>query len=176
MNCSLMLEEAIHEQRDKRKPLYIAFLNAKSSFDVVNHDSLLRKLYHSGIDGATWLLIQSLHDGGTTAVKWKGAVSYIFHIKQRVREGGGVSIDLYKVYQDGSINRIAVVEGGYHISEICWAVPTCADDSAPMSGELPPIQSKVSTAEDYYLGLCIMEEFLIQPDKSVELLVPYKAA
>ena len=90
MNCSLILEEAIREQRDKRKPLYIAFLDAKSAFDVVNHDSLLRKLYHIGIDGATWLLIQSLHDGGTTAVKWEGAVSDIFHIKQGVRQGGGV--------------------------------------------------------------------------------------
>ena len=89
MNCSLILEEAIREQRDKRKPLYIAFLDAKSAFDVVNHDSLLRKLYHIGIDGATWLLIQSLHDGGTTAVKWEGAVSDIFHIKQGVRQGGG---------------------------------------------------------------------------------------
>ena len=90
MNCSLILQEAIREQRDKRKPLYIAFLDAKSAFDVVNHDSLLRKLYHIGIDGATWLLIQSLHDGGTTAVKWEGAVSDIFHIKQGVRQGGGV--------------------------------------------------------------------------------------
>ena len=89
MNCSLILEEAICEQCDKRKPLYIAFLDAKSAFDVVNHDSLLRKLYHIGIDGATWLLIQSLHDGGTTAVKWEGAVSDIFHIKQGVRQGGG---------------------------------------------------------------------------------------
>ena len=53
MNCSLILEEAIREQRDKHKPLYFAFLDAKSAFDVVNHDSLLRKLYHIGIDGAT---------------------------------------------------------------------------------------------------------------------------
>ena len=43
MNCSLILEEAIREQRDKHKPLYIAFLDSKSEFDVVNHDSLLKK-------------------------------------------------------------------------------------------------------------------------------------
>ena len=41
-----------------------------------------------------------------------------------------------------------------------------------MSEELLPLQSKASTAEDY----SIMEEFLIQPDKSVVLPVPYKAA
>ena len=84
----------------------------------------------------------------------------------------GLSTDLYKVYQDGSINRIAVVEGRYHIGEICCAVPTCADDSASMSEELPPLKSQMSTAEGY----SIMVEFLIQPDKSVVLPVPYKAA
>ena len=48
-----------------------------------------------------------------------------------------------------------------------------------MSEELPPLQSQISTAEDY----SIMEEFLIQPDKSVVctliylvLPVPYKGA
>ena len=42
--------------------------------------------------------------------------------------GGGVSTDQYKVYQEWSIIRIAVVEGGYHIGEMCCAVPTCAND------------------------------------------------
>ena len=105
-------------------------------------------------------------------MKWEGAVSDIFHIQQGVRQGGGLSTDLYNVYQDESINGNAVVEGGYHIGKICCAVLTCADDSASMSEELPPLQSQVSTAEDY----SIMEEFLIQPDKSVVLPIPYKVA
>ena len=69
MNCSLILEEAIRKQLHKRKPLYIAFLDANSAFDVVNHDILRRKLYQIGFDGATWLLIQSIHDETTTTVK-----------------------------------------------------------------------------------------------------------
>ena len=95
-----------------------------------------------------------------------------FILSRGLASGGRLSTGLYKVYQDGSINQIADVEGGYHIGDICCAVPTCADDSAPMSEELPPLQSQVSTAED----CSIMEEFLIQPDKSVVLPVPCKAA
>ena len=34
MNDSLILEEVIREHKDKRLPLYIAFLDAKSAFDV----------------------------------------------------------------------------------------------------------------------------------------------
>ena len=55
---------------------------------------------------------------------------------------------------------------------MCCDVPTCANDSVPMSEELPPLQSQMSTAEDY----SILEEFMIQPDKSVVLHVPYKVA
>ena len=44
MNCSLILEKSIHENRDKNLPTYMEFLDAKSAFDVVNHSSLLRKL------------------------------------------------------------------------------------------------------------------------------------
>ena len=46
MNCSLILEETIREHKDLRKPLCLAFLDAKAAFDVVSHASLLRKLFH----------------------------------------------------------------------------------------------------------------------------------
>ena len=36
MNCSLIIEESLLEQGDRRQPLYIAFLDAKSAFDVVS--------------------------------------------------------------------------------------------------------------------------------------------
>ena len=53
MNCSLIVEETIREYKDLRKPVYIAFLDAKSAFDVVSHDSLLRKLFHAGVEGVS---------------------------------------------------------------------------------------------------------------------------
>jgi hypothetical protein len=51
MHCSLLLQEAILDARDKRKPVYIAYLDAKSAYDVVSHPSLLRKLFSSGVEG-----------------------------------------------------------------------------------------------------------------------------
>ena len=59
-----------------------------SAFDVVNYNSLSRKL-HIDFDSATLLLIQSLHDGGIMAVKCEGAVSNIFHSRQGLARGGG---------------------------------------------------------------------------------------
>ena len=98
MNCSLIIEESLREQRDRLQPFYIAFLDAKSAFDVVNHDSLMRKLYHMGVEGAPWLLIRSLYEGSATAVKWEGAISEPFQVHQGVKQGGVLSTDLYKVH------------------------------------------------------------------------------
>ena len=57
MNCSLILEESIRENKDNNLPTYIAFLEAKSAFDVVSHTSLMRKLFHIGMDRQCWNLV-----------------------------------------------------------------------------------------------------------------------
>ena len=61
MNCSIILEESIREDKDKNLPTYVVFLNAKSVFEVVNHSSLLCKLFHMGIEGEVWNLIDNFH-------------------------------------------------------------------------------------------------------------------
>ena len=80
MNCSLILEESIRENKDNNLPTYIAFLDAKSAFDVVNHASLMRKLFHMGVDGQAWNLIDSIHTRAETMVKWGGQFSDKFPI------------------------------------------------------------------------------------------------
>ena len=88
MNCSLILEEAICAQREKRQPLYIDFLASKSTADVVSHDSLLRNIYHTRIEGIPWLLTRSLHEEAAIVIKWGGATSEPFQV-QRGETGRG---------------------------------------------------------------------------------------
>ena len=78
-----------------------------------------------------------------------------------------MSTEMYKVYLDGCLRRLAEVKGCYHIGEICCAAPTCADDVAAISNTLEALQSMVSSAVDY----SEMELYLIQPEKSVILPV-----
>ena len=130
MNCSLILEETIREYKDLWKPLYVAFLDAKSAFDVVSHESLLRKLFHAGVDGVTWSLIHSLHQDAESAVKWNGVCSEAFKITQGVRQGGILSTDLYKLYGSDLLNRLEKPCLGCHIGGISCAALACADDVA----------------------------------------------
>ena len=67
MNCSSIMEGV-----QERTRTYIAFLDAKSAFDVVSHASLLHKFFHFGIEGPCWNIIDSLHSNAVTTVKVDG--------------------------------------------------------------------------------------------------------
>lgn len=72
MNTALILEEYIRDRQDSQIHTYIAFLDDKSAFDVVSHQSLMHKLFHIGIEGNLLTLISSLHQDVKSAVKWQG--------------------------------------------------------------------------------------------------------
>ena len=108
MNCALLVEEINRNNKDFSKPTYIAFMDVKSTFDVVVHQNLMRKLYNSGIDGLNWLMINSLHHESQTPVKWQEQLSSTYISQQGVRQGDvlHVSADLFKVYKNGLLDRI----------------------------------------------------------------------
>ena len=86
--CALIIEEFIRMALDRKEPSYAAYLDAKTASDVVNHNSLLRKLFNVGVSGKLWTLIQNFHVNATSVVKWDGSISSSFSILQGVRQGG----------------------------------------------------------------------------------------
>ena len=167
MNCSLILEEFIRESKDMKKDVYIAFLDAKSAFDVVDHASLMRRLFHIGVDGALWNLIYSLHSNAQTVVRWMGQTSKSFYIHQGVRQGGVLSTNMYKIYLNPSLNRMSETGEGVKIGEIDCSAPTAADDTAPVTNEPLSLQTLVGTSDDFSR----MERYVLQPEKIVVMVI-----
>ena len=165
MNCSLIVEETIREYKDLRKSVYIAFLDAKSAFDVVFHESLLRKLFHAGMEGVSWSLIHSLHAEAESVVKWNGAYSERLTVEQGVRQDGILSTDLYKLYGNGLFNRLQITGVGCHIGEISCVAAGCADDVAILVENKRILQLLIDIVVDY----SGMDRYLLQPIKSVLL-------
>ena len=84
----------------------MAFMDAKSAFDVVVHPNLMRKLYKSGVHTHDWRAINSLHEDSMTFVKWQGEMSPVFFNQQGVRQGGVLSADLYKLFINDLLDRL----------------------------------------------------------------------
>jgi hypothetical protein len=53
-------------------------LDAQKAFDRVHHEILFNKIYHDGIQGDLWLLIQNMYREVTVKVKWNNSLSEQF--------------------------------------------------------------------------------------------------
>ena len=57
--AALMVTEVIQHSKDQKLPLYLLFLDAKSAFDRVVTEYLVRNLYLAGVDGDALLLMNN---------------------------------------------------------------------------------------------------------------------
>ncbi|VDI78828.1 Hypothetical predicted protein, partial [Mytilus galloprovincialis] len=78
LNAAVIFEEVYRQYSDKNCPFYIALLDAKSAFDVVIINMLMRKLFLLDIDPTTWSLIDDLHLNTSCIIKWKNQLSKEF--------------------------------------------------------------------------------------------------
>ena len=100
-----------------------------------------------------------------TIIKWDGNFSKKFGVKQGVSQVGILSTDLYKIYEKPLLERLEKIDHGAKIDEIGCA--TSADDVAVASSKPEPLQSLVSTSENYGS----MERYEFQLVQSVVLKV-----
>jgi hypothetical protein len=165
LNAAFVIQEALGDAKAKKDPLYIALLDAKTAFDVVALSSLNRKLYHDGITGQIWQIINSLQEEASTQIKWKGYLSEQFAINQGVRQGGILSTELYKRYINSLLIKLDEARLGVCLGDIHCPAPTCADDVALMSTSPLNLQLQISIAADYSKR----ERYELQPSKSMIL-------
>ena len=84
--CELLVEEFERENKDLKRPTYIAMLDAKSAFAVVVHANLIRRLHQYELSEQSILLINSLYANAVSHIKWKNLMSeQNFKIEQGVR-------------------------------------------------------------------------------------------
>ena len=157
--CALIIEEFIIP--------YTAYLDAKTAFDVVSHNSLMMKLFNAGVEGKLWSLIMNFHQDALSVVKWEGRFASTFPILQGVRQGGILSADLYKLYVNQLLNRLESNSTGCWIGDIVCNAPTCADDLSTLGDSERSLQVLCNIAYDY----SVMEQYQLQPTKSVVLSV-----
>ncbi|CAG2220436.1 unnamed protein product [Mytilus edulis] len=128
INIALLISEAINEAKDKNECLILITLDAEKAFDVVDHIHLFWKLYHQGINGASWLLIKELYNKTTTQVKSQGYISETFVNEQGVKQGGILSANFYKAYNKNILDTLESTNIGIKIGTNYVGCPTCADD------------------------------------------------
>ena len=123
--AALLLSEADCDSKSQRKQLYLATLDTKKAFDVVDHTILLNNIYEQEVNKKIWLIIQNLYSGLTAKIKWKNEIGESFKILQGVRQGRIISTHFYKVYVNGLMIEIRRNSLGKFIGYICGLSRMC---------------------------------------------------
>ncbi|KAK3102589.1 hypothetical protein FSP39_012434 [Pinctada imbricata] len=147
--AGLILTEALAEAMDTKQTLYAGFLDASKAFDVVWHDSMLRKLYIQGLEGTDWLLLKNWYTGMRSKVKWGGGYSSAFLESQGVRQGGIWSPTAYKMFINPALDLYETYHLGFKIGSVHLGSPTCADDELLLSTKYQELRTMVNIQETY---------------------------
>ena len=87
LNAAVILTECILESASNKQDMWLTTLDTQKAFDVVDHSSLIRRLYLDGIHGDDWLLVKDLYTDCSSRIKWAGGLSHPINIRQGVRQG-----------------------------------------------------------------------------------------
>ena len=147
MNAALILTACINELRNNKEELLFTTLDTQKAFDVVDHNSLLRRLYLDGI-GDDWLLIRDLYSDCSSRVKWAGLLSDPVNLRQGVRQGGVLSTAHYKRYNNPLLLQLENKYTDVKIGSINIPHVTVADDLAVLARRYCDMQVILWDVED----------------------------
>ena len=168
INAAVILSECILESSSNKQDLWLTTLDTQKAFDVVDHHSLLRRLYLDGIHGDDWLLVKDLYTDCSSRIKWAGDLSHPINIKQGVRQGGVLSTSHYKRYNNPLLLQLEERYIGVKIGSISIPHVTVADDLALLSSMFTEMQVMVWDVE----GNAGRERIFVNPSKSHTLKYP----
>ena len=161
--ASLLITEAIAEARDCKLPLYVASLDARKAFDVVNQQLLKKKLNNLGLSNGLWQIVDSMYLDSQEVIRWEGNFSRPYIVQQGVKQGGILSPSLYKIYINNLLNSLQECNLGSVIGSIYIGSPTCADDVLLLSNNKHELQAMLDTANKYSQT----HSYQIHPQKTV---------
>ena len=98
--ASLLLTECLQFSRfSLKQPTYVLFLDAKSAFDVVQKELLLKNLYFLVNDPDQLLMhINNRLSNRQTILDWNGTLMGPIADQQGLEQGGISSSDFYKIF------------------------------------------------------------------------------
>ena len=135
--AALLVTECIqHSLYHIKQPLYILYLDAKSAFDVVLKELLVRNLFFSGTSGETLLYLNERLANRQTILDWDGHLMGPIIDEQGLEQGGVSSSDFYKIFSQEQLRSAQESGLGIPLGPLTVSAIGQADDTALLSNNI----------------------------------------
>ena len=157
--AALLLTECIQfSLYSSKTPLFVIMLDAKSAFDVVLRELLVKNLYHCGTDRKSLLMINNRLKCRSTCLEWdKQLVGPIFD-EQGVEQGGINSGEFYKIFGKEQLENAQISGLGVPVYDLIISGIGQADDTALASNHpqslLNLLRLSMNFCSKYQVELC----------------------
>ena len=110
-NVTFMLRTVMETAVEKKKDLFMCFIDFEKSFDTVRHEILMDRLREIGVDEADLRVFTNLHCGQKALVRIGDDRSAWTEILRGVRQGCVLSPDPFSLYSQAVIDWLMNMEG-----------------------------------------------------------------
>ena len=138
--ASLLLTTAIQNSFSSAEPLFVLLLDAKSAFDLVLREILVRRLYLDTTPDQRVRFWDLRLANRTTFCQWENHTMGPIHDEQGVEQGGPTSSDHYKIYNNEQLTTAQESGFGTLIAGIDVAGVGQADDTGFLSNDILQLQ------------------------------------
>ena len=129
--AALLVTEVVqHSVHTSKEPAYLLFLDAKSAFDRVLPELLIRSLYIAGMDGNSTVFVNERLTNRSTYLDWDRNLMGPIRDEVGLEQGGSNSSEYYKIYSNENLTSAQKSEQGIDLghSQIISAIGL-ADDT-----------------------------------------------
>ena len=149
--AALLVTEVIqHSVHTLREPAYLLFLDAKSAFDRVLPELLIRSMYVAGMDGNSTVFVKNRLVNRKTYLDWDRNLMGPIKDELGLEQGGSNSSEYYKLYSNENLTSAQKSEQGIALgkSQIISAIGL-ADDTALVANKLSCLSNILYLTQNY---------------------------
>ena len=147
--AALLLTCNIQNSLSEKKPLFVLLLDAKSAFDRVLREILVRRLYLDTEQDQRIVYWNLRLANRETYCLWDGQLMGPIHDQRGVEQGGPNSSDHYKVYNNEQLREAQDSGLGSAVGNSPVAADGQADDSALCSNDIHQLQYLTNLSLNY---------------------------
>ena len=147
--AALLLTTTIHHSLQAKKPLFVLLLDAKSAFDLVLRQILVRRLYLDTEKDQRIRYWDLRLSNRKTYCQWENQLMGPIYDECGVEQGGPNSSEFYKIYNNEQIISAQDSGFGASIENVPVAAIGLADDTALVSHDASELQHLLQLSLNY---------------------------